>query len=173
MNTYNAPKDTFDFSPHLLPIQIYRTFRWGLRSSLSMIHDMGHKDITAEHIILFGCLDNGHISLIDLAKRMFIPPATALQLVDECAAQGYLKWSQKTCQDDQKLISYTENGLNVLNDLSNVMAQGEHILSHRIGSKNVNTLKRILSCDWGSVLRMNEIELNAEINKGENPNMGL
>ena len=67
------PGQRLAIKPHNLKAQIFSATRWMAASCSNMMAGLGYDMLTEEDFALFTVLDNGHITLEDLAARLSWP----------------------------------------------------------------------------------------------------
>ncbi len=146
--------------PHNLKAQIFSASRWMAQSCSNMMSGLGYHMLEPQDFALVTVLDNGHITIEDLATRLSWDIAFTLDKANHLETLGFVRIVRDPLKDSQKQITFTDAGWQLINDLSNVVTQVELQLSQRIGITDVNNIRSIFSSNWGPVLKESDLFLN-------------
>lgn len=148
--------------PHNLKAQLFSASRWMAQSCSNMMSGLGYQMLEAQDFALITVLDNGHITIDDLAKRLSWDIAQTNDKANHLETLGFIKIVRDAENNNQKQIAFTDAGWQLINDLSNVVTQVELVLSQRIGISDVNNIRSIFSTNWGPSLKESDLFLNEQ-----------
>ncbi|MBO6549289.1 MAG: MarR family transcriptional regulator [Rhizobiales bacterium] len=148
--------------PHNLKSQLFSASRWMAQSCSNMMSGLGYQMLDYQDFALITVLDNGHITIEDLAARLSWDIAFTSERTNHLETLGFVRIVRAPLNDNQKQIAFTDAGWQLINDLSNVVTQVELLLSQRIGISDVNNIRSIFSSNWGPALKESDLFLNEQ-----------
>ncbi len=148
--------------PHNLKAQLFSASLWMAQSCSNMMSGLGYQMLEKEDFALITVLDHGHITIDDLAQRLCWDIARTHDKVNHLETLGFVKIVRNAEKDNQKQITFTDTGWQLINDLSNVVTQVELLLSQRIGISDVNNIRSVFSSHWGPALKESDLFLNEQ-----------
>lgn len=133
-----------------LGLVLHNAHQWISTSLLALMHEMGHKDLTASHLSFFSSLDCGLTHASAVGRRLGISRQAVYKTTKELTHLGILELIEGEADKRQKVISMTARGEQVALDARACMAKIEGRLSETIGEKNLQEMLTALRSDWGA-----------------------
>jgi DNA-binding MarR family transcriptional regulator len=112
--------------------------------------DYGYGDVTPAMARLFVQVARGPIGISELARRLAISRQSVHETVSIACDLGLVELVDDPADRRVRIVQFTESGKRMSRAVLAVDRRMERELARRIGARNVATLKRLLSLDWGS-----------------------
>ena len=133
---------------HLLDL-LLRRFSWMEAGLTRRLNDAGWGDLSRPQIMLFAYLHGSGSSTSDVARSLRVSRQAVHQMVKELERKDLLRQVPDPARGNAKLIVKTQKGFE-LNDIAREFLRDlDQMLTQRIGTDRVNTLREILLSDWG------------------------
>lgn len=160
MNYICKPFENDQAAPHNVMVQIFRAHRWMSKSCRNMMSGIGYDMLNEKDYAIITVLDSGRDTVEDIVQHIGWPIKIIKGQVLHLETLGYLKIIRDHLNETRKQIVFTDKGLQLINDLSNVVTQAELLLGQRIGITDLNTIRSVFSSDWGPSLKESDLFLH-------------
>ena len=124
-------------------------FKWFESALLQRLEDAGYPGLGVSHSALFAALDRDGTRPAELARRLGVTRQSAHQTIHELVAMDLLELVADPEDGRASLARLTAAGRDHVKVARGIFKDLEGVLEKRIGSKNVDALRRSLSMDWG------------------------
>lgn len=122
---------------------------WFAREIMSGVRRSEYAYITPAQSRLLATMAGKPTSMAELARRLAISRQAVHKTVAELARRGILEIRDDPERRNAKLIVYTERGRQVNRVGAAIIERVEERIASRIGRERLETLKTLLSEDWG------------------------
>ena len=122
---------------------------WFAREIMSGVRRSEYAYITPAQSRLLATMAGKPTSMAELARRLAISRQAVHKTVAELARRGILEIRDDPERRNAKLIVYTERGRQVNRAGAAIIDRVEDRIAARIGRERLETLKTLLSEDWG------------------------
>lgn len=122
---------------------------WFAREIMSGVRRSEFAYITPAQSRLLATMAGKPTSMAELARRLAISRQAVHKTVAELARRGILEIRDDPERRNAKLIVYTERGRQVNRAGAGIIDRVEERIASRIGRERLETLKSLLSEDWG------------------------
>lgn len=122
---------------------------WFAREIMSGVRRSEYAYITPAQSRLLATMAGKPTSMAELARRLAISRQAVHKTVAELARRGILEIRDDPERRNAKLIVYTERGRQVNRAGASIIERVEDRIASRIGRERLETLKTLLSEDWG------------------------
>jgi DNA-binding MarR family transcriptional regulator len=122
---------------------------WFAREIMSGVRRSEYAYITPAQSRLLATMAGKPTSMAELARRLAISRQAVHKTVAELARRGILEIRDDPERRNAKLIVYTERGRQVNRAGAAIIERVEERIASRIGRERLETLKSLLSEDWG------------------------
>jgi DNA-binding MarR family transcriptional regulator len=112
----------------------------------------GYGYVTPAMSRMFGQMGREPISLSALARRLIVSRQAVHQLANEAVRHGLVELVDSPTNRRVRLVRFTPKGEAMFASGTRTLARIERELAERIGAEDVETLRRILALDWGTVV---------------------
>ena len=108
----------------------------------------GYDFVTPAMHRLFAHMPNNPVSISELARRLAVSRQAVHQTVGEARRRGIVKLVADPMDARLRKVCFTEKGMQMVRSASQAVRQIETQLEHRLGTRDVDTLRRILAREW-------------------------
>ena len=122
---------------------------WFAREIMSGVRRSEYAYITPAQSRLLATMAGKPTSMAELARRLAISRQAVHKTVAELARRGILEIRDDPERRNAKLIVYTDRGRQVNRVGASIIERVEDRIATRIGRERLETLKTLLSEDWG------------------------
>lgn len=127
---------------------LLQRMNWIEERVLEKARGHGYTNVTPAMARLFGHMGGQPIGLSELARRMGITRQAVHKLSNDAVALGLIE-SVSSPQDARVVcLQFTQAGWAMSAKASKDFEEIEGVLKERLGTKNLNELKRLLSMAW-------------------------
>ncbi|WP_321930508.1 MULTISPECIES: MarR family transcriptional regulator [Paraburkholderia] len=121
---------------------------WIEQRVLERARESGFGEVTPSMNRMFVHMGGRPIGLSELARRLSISRQAVHQCANEAAELGLVEFCASESDGRVKLLRFTERGWNMSESAAQTLEALEEELASRIGRKDLEELKRILSKGW-------------------------
>ena len=109
----------------------------------------GYGYVTPAMSRMFGLMGKEPVSLSELARRLMVSRQAVHQMANEAVRHGLVELVDSPTNKRVRLVKFTPKGEEMFAKGSRTLDRIEGALAERIGPEDMETLRRILSKDWG------------------------
>jgi DNA-binding MarR family transcriptional regulator len=108
----------------------------------------GYGYVTPAMSRMFGQMGKEPVSLSELARRLIVSRQAVHQMANEAVRHGLVELVDSPTNKRVRLVKFTEQGRAMFASGTKTLAKIERGLGKRIGSEDLETLRRILAKNW-------------------------
>ena len=108
----------------------------------------GYHYVTPAMHRLFAHMSSKPVSTSELARRLAVSRQAVHQTVGEACRRGILTLVDDPLSARVRNVRFTENGVKMVRSASKAVQRIESDLASRLGTRDLATLRRILSREW-------------------------
>ncbi len=127
--------------------------RWIYQSVLNILKRQGYDALTVSHLSFFASLDCGQTQASKVAERLGITRQAVYRTTTDLQDQGFLSLDTNPAKRNQKQISMTTMGMQLVNDARKALEVAETEYVNRTGLSSIEELRRLLDVDLGLPLQ--------------------
>ena len=135
--------------PYLRNLLLYRT-EWMEARVVERAKRNGDTYLTPALSRMFGYIGRGPIGVSDLARHLGVSRQSVHKLASEAARYGLIEFVGSRSDGRVKLLRFTDQGRAMSVNAVREFASIEDELAERIGQRDVDELRRILSKAWSN-----------------------
>ncbi len=134
-------------TPNLKQLLLSRN-DWFAQEIMNAVQKSEYAFITPAQSRLLALMGGKAMSLSDLARRLAISRQAVHKTVGELCRRGLLELQDDPQRRNTKLVFYTARGKELNRGGARIISQIETRLARKIGSTEVENLKRLLAENW-------------------------
>lgn len=150
MSTKFTTSVASDSLPEPLVVLLASATQSILHALIDQLAALGHDQVTAPQLILFGNLDCGATYAAQIAQRMKVSRQAISKTLRELQDRGLLRLENDLDQRNQRVVVMTDLGEAFARDARSAMSLVEARLSDQIGGRLALDLRRALEAGWGA-----------------------